>query len=495
LKGFNIFYLEKMKLSEYFQWHKSQSMHSNIKNQIFSRIQKEKTLWMQVNLKLPTKTFFFVSRKIIYGSLATLLILVIFWWLMLDKNDIIDFWSFSVEKHKNLNGVFADYVAEVIEFNWEYSLVRNWSDISNLHELKMIEWWDTVILKEWTDLIFSLSDGAQAKILWPAEFSIIKWKKWYKISIVDWKFFRIYSQNSQSEIDISTPELSIHQDKNQVLDLHIAKENNGDVLVKNVWDDVKLISKKNSKEETILKEKDLVSINQNTDTIDILKDSDLMLTFMDKNDISATFTLSSDKVEWPKIESKDHLKDKIVKKEIGEGSTVEADKEAISERKVTEEQNDSLLEWIIEVISSDTVVTWDLNTTISSELWINTDKQQVPNQTQMKILTTNLNTFFLMNTFEGIYNNRSQQDISKFADRINSISSSFWYTDRASSNLPSIKTTIIGLKNKLENDRYISPSYILQMEKVANWCDELNNPSKQDWDTLISWLPEVLKLK
>jgi len=431
----------------------------------------------------------------------------VFWWLILNKSNIINFWDFSVKKHTDLNGVLADYVAEIIDFNWEYSLVRDWLPISNWQELKLIEWGDTIILNEWTDLIFNLSDGTQAKIIWPAEFSITKRKKWFEISLVDWKFFRIYSPESKSEIDIVTPELLIHQDKNQILDVHIAKEDKGEILVKNSWDNIKLAAK-NNKEETTLMPTDLVSINQNTDTIDILEDSDVMSSFMSKNNISATFTLSTDKVEWPKIEPKTYIKETIAKQpkniereNINKDSTIglsteEFNKETNQEEKIIEDKKDPLLEWIIEIVSSDLVITWNLDVDISSELWINIDNQQVPSQSQMKVLTTNLNSFFLMNTFESIYNgDKAQQNILNFANRINSISSSFWYTDRANPNLSSIKNTILTLKNKLEDNRYISPSYILQMKKIANWCDELSNPTHTDRESLKSVLPEELRLK
>ena len=100
-----------------------------------------------------------------------------------------------------------------------------------------------------------------------------------------------------------------------------------------------------------------------------------------------------------------------------------------------------------------------------------------------------------MNLFESIYRHTdANQNISKFANRINSIASSFGYSDSASADLSSIKTTIQSLKNKLEKDWYISPSYILQMEKVVNWCDELKNPSQADRETLKSDLPLNLRL-
>jgi hypothetical protein len=42
VKGFNIFYLGEMKLSEYFRQQRSQEMPAHIKSELFSRIQKEK---------------------------------------------------------------------------------------------------------------------------------------------------------------------------------------------------------------------------------------------------------------------------------------------------------------------------------------------------------------------------------------------------------------------------------------------------------------------
>jgi hypothetical protein len=113
------------------------------------------------------------------------------------------------------------------------------------------------------------------------------------------------------------------------------------------------------------------------------------------------------------------------------------------------------------------------------------DNKIVPNTEQMDVLKSNLNSFFLMNIFESAYNkDNSSQSVSKLADRINAISSSLGYSTYASSDLTSIKNAVLALKGQIEKDWYISPSYILQMEKVANWCDELSNPSKPDRESL-----------
>ena len=490
MEEFSIFYLGEMRLSEYFEQQKSQAMTSRMKSQLFSRIQKEKVIWTEIftkfSTKLPSKIFFFTSRKIMYASLAAVLVFVVFWWLLLDRNEVIDLWIFSIQKHSNPNLVHADYVAEIIEFDWEYSLERDGVNLP-IQDLKLIEDWDIITLSDWTDLLFNLADWTQSKIVWPAKFSITKWEKWYQVSLINWKFFRIYCPDCTTEIDVITPDLSIHQEKNQALDIHIAKEDNGKLLVKNEWDSITITTTKggdNNKEETKLTSTDLVLVTQGSETIDILNDSDLMSLFMAKNNISATFTISTEKVEWPTIDVKPSNDTLAMNTNTDTKDSQVA--EPIQRIDImAQAEQDPLLEWIIDVISSDLSVTWEIDDIVSLDLWIETDWQQVPNQDQMQSLKNNLNSFFLMNLFESIYNeDKVQQNIWKLANRVNAVASSFGYSDRASADLSNIKSVALTLKSKLESDWYISPSYILQLEKVANWCDELTNPTRETWEEL-----------
>ena len=487
-----------MKLSEYFQQQKSQVMTSRMKSHIFSRIQKEKTIWSEFSVKLPSKIFFFASRKIMYASLAAVLVFVVFGWLLLEKNDVIDFGIFSVQKHITPGGVLADYVAEVVEFNGDCTLQRSWTIIHNFQDLKLIEDGDTITLSEWTDLLFNLTDWTQSKIVWPAEFSITKWEKWYQISITDGKFFRIYCPECVSDIEIVTPDMSIHQEKNQALDVHIAKEDSWKMIVKNDGDAVVVTTKQDdTHKQTELISSELVAIAPNSEKIIISSDSDLMAAFMAKNNISATFTLSTDEVDWPTIQPK-QPKDTLAMKIDHDNIIATWEISSVDEIPVADiaEESNPLLEWIIDVMSSDLVVTWEIDENITVQLWLTSDEgQKVPDTNQMQSLKTNLNSFFLMNLFESIYNGDNvNQNISKFADRINAVASSFGYPDHVSADLSNIKSTILTLKDKLEKDWYISPSYILQMEKVARWCDELKNPSKSDWESLKSDLPINLRL-
>jgi len=102
------------------------------------------------------------------------------------------------------------------------------------------------------------------------------------------------------------PDFSISQEKDQILDLHIAKEENGEMLVKNDGDKI-TVKTKNSENKTEVKQisSELVAINPDSDKINVVEDDEVMLNFMAKNNISATFTLSTEDVQWPTIKSED----------------------------------------------------------------------------------------------------------------------------------------------------------------------------------------------
>ncbi|MBR4634686.1 hypothetical protein IKO50_07250 [bacterium] len=103
-------------------------------------------------------------------------------------------------------------------------------------------------------------------------------------------------------MEIVTPDFSISQEKDQTLDLHIAKEENGEMLVKNDGDKI-TVKTKNSEDKPEVKQvsTELVAINPNSEKINVVEDDEVMFNFMAKNNISATFTLSTEDVQWPEI--------------------------------------------------------------------------------------------------------------------------------------------------------------------------------------------------
>ncbi|MBO7505367.1 hypothetical protein J6T66_04510 [bacterium] len=77
------------------------------------------------------------------------------------------------------------------------------------------------------------------------------------------------------------------------------------MIVKNDGDAVVVTTKQDdTHKQTELISSELVAIAPNSEKIIISSDSDLMAAFMAKNNISATFTLSTDEVDWPTIQPK-----------------------------------------------------------------------------------------------------------------------------------------------------------------------------------------------
>jgi hypothetical protein len=74
------------------------------------------------------------------------------------------------------------------------------------------------------------------------------------------------------------------------------------MLVKNDGDKI-TVKTKNSNNKTEVKQisSELVAINSDTDKINVVEDDEVMLNFMVKNNISATFSLSTENVQWPEI--------------------------------------------------------------------------------------------------------------------------------------------------------------------------------------------------
>lgn len=488
-----------MKLSDYFHQQHEQKLSSQTKNLIFSRIQKEKLLSFDKPSTISSKRFIFAAKKIHYISLASLIVLFVFWWVFFDKIIEKDFWFMQISQWNVSNWVIADYVAEIIDFNWEYSIIHwgetvsyknidSWLSVASENKIS-IENGEIVKMKEWTEMIFTLVDWTQARIDWPAEFSINYENGKYQILINDWKFFRIFCPECESDFEIITSETLIQQEKDQKLDIQIANDW-WDIIVKNDGDPVVISTRKDEKNSSPkILTSETVSIDANLESFDVLDDSDLMSIFKTKNNISWTFTISRDEIQWPQINKESVSKEIVWKTDLKWNPSVktQVDEDLNIEETQNNETNnienekddldrDPILEWIFDVVISDQTDTIQIDNDVIEEFWLVSGWQKIPTENQSQILKSNLNSFFLTNTFEDIYMmEKRQQWILNLAEHINNIAISFWYTDHANADLSSIKTVIHSLKQKLQQDRYIAPSYLSQLDKISNRCDELSS--------------------
>ncbi|MDR0651598.1 MAG: hypothetical protein LBG59_09755 [Candidatus Peribacteria bacterium] len=155
-------------------------------------------------------------------------------------------------------------------------------------------------------------------------------------------------------------------------------------------------------------------------------------------------------------------------------------------------------------------LTGEIDQTIKAELGVQ-DKTKLPSPDQDNILKNSLNSFFLMNNLEKIYiallendTEKAEGNIKDLSTKINTLAKTFEEDNQSEATLKSIKTFALALQASLAKTYYIAPSYLTQLEKIANRCDYLatlsSDPQTADeaqtqWEIFTASLPEPLQLK
>jgi hypothetical protein len=119
------------------------------------------------------------------------------------------------------------------------------------------------------------------------------------------------------------------------------------MLVKNDGDKI-TVKTKNSENKTEVKQvsSELVAIDPDTDKINVVEDNDVMLNFMAKNNISATFTLSVDNVEWPEIKREQKNNVEVVETDVESNNN-----HLVQENKKSEEERTAINENVEETLN------------------------------------------------------------------------------------------------------------------------------------------------
>lgn len=465
-----------MKLREYFIHQQTISLSEEKKLKLFKQIQQKRQ-----EKTLTQKRYFFSYKRISYSFLAFVLVALTFGGIWIERGGYIDNFFFSSQPG-NISSVFAGNIAEIIEFNGEYYIQKGEQTISS----KYITNWDVIHLKEQTEILFTLDDGAKAKIVGPAIFSITKSEdNGYKIILLEGNFLKIYNEKPEINVEIITDDISLFQDKTQILDLQIAKEGK-ELIIKNNGGEVKVSTKKDNKVvETTIK-KEVISIQDND--INILQDSTKFTEILTKNNVSETLSLRENKPKEQNLSS-------------------EGENKPIQEIIV-----DDLFPDISEIIAINNSGsnTWKIDyENISSELGIK-DSIKIPSKEQNEALKQNLNSFFLMSSIEkltkaSLENNEAKinESLSNLSNKLNTISNSFSLEISSPKTLSGIKDTALQLKKELKENFYIVPSQLEQLQIIANRCEYIsqnieklwisNEESKQKWEEIKINLPPQLK--
>jgi hypothetical protein len=143
-----------MNIYHYFAHQKNIQLSDHKKAELFKRI-CQKRLQQRV-----MRRHVFSYKKISYTFMAAALVLLTFGGIMIEKQIDINNLFFSSSKG-NTSSVYAGYIAEIIEFNGEYVIQNGDKTLSSQY----IHNGDTIFLKTGSEMIFTLDDHSQAKIV------------------------------------------------------------------------------------------------------------------------------------------------------------------------------------------------------------------------------------------------------------------------------------------------------------------------------------------
>jgi hypothetical protein len=440
-----------MNLYTYFQHQKTSHLSDQKKAELFQRICQKR---LQQSVR---RQHLFSYKRITYACIAVVFAFFVFGGVMIQKYVNVDNLFFS-STPGNLSSVYAGYIAEIIEFNGEYTIKNNDKILSSQY----IHNGDIICLKTGSEMLLTLNDNSQAKIVGPAEFSISQAQKnTYKILLIQGNFFKIFNETADNDIEIIADDISIQTNKNQTLDLQIAKEGK-EVIIKNDGGATKITTQKNNTkvEKTLTKE--IICIKDHD--INSITDTKTFTDFLSKNNISETLSLSSSS-------QSSGIDSLIVYHEVDKGDSI-SEIELLDPDFVVEE-------WLFADTTGVQFSSGEVNEEIKSDLGLQNEKK-IPSPDQNSVLKTALNSFFLMNNVEKIAkatleNNteKAEEYTKELSSKVHTIAASFGVDKESSATFASIKKFSSELKNTLSETYFIAPSYLTQLEKIADRCDYL----------------------
>jgi hypothetical protein len=456
-----------MNLKDYFIHQHNTHLSNQQKTEIFHRI-------TQKRFEQSVLRRHFSYKRVGYALMAVMLVFVTFGGFWLERNGGVNNLFFS-SNPKNTANVYADYVAEIIEFNGEYTITNGEKSLTSPY--LYIHNDDIINLKAGSELSFNLTDKSYAKIVGPAEFSIIKDKNnGYTIHLMEGKFLKIFNESTETDIDIITDTISIHSAKNQALDIQLAKEgeellikNNGGAAKITVLAPASATSGDTTKiEKTLTGTGELVSIKGNN--INILTDTKLFINVLAKNNISETFSLTTPPASLTSDQS-------------GSGTSTNQTPSEENTPTSTLPKGDITLPELGQILATTTSPNLDIDEKIKSDLVSDIgleNEKKIPTPDQNEVLKNLLNSFFLLNNFESIYTATLKNDAANIQDglqslatKMNTLSESFSLSQTTTPELDAIKEMATTLKDALAEKYYIPASQLNQLTKIANRCEYL----------------------
>ena len=271
-----------MKLQEFFDTQKHISFTDVDKLDLYQNILYKKT--KRPSLK---RSIFVHAKNMVYTMVLAVLILGVYGVYFINNNNLQDYNWFAI-KSNTTNTAQADYIAQVINTKGNFFIEHD----GVLTQTNNIGNGDTILLKQWAELVFEINSGTQSKIIGPAKLIIQKTNTDdYKLNLIYGDFMQMEgnAQKTQS-IELAINDITIkQQDRSKPLNFKFIKNGNNKIVQNNGANII--ITKSNGTDQTTTISKQQVMTIQNNDIKVFANISTFTKAIQEKN-ISQTFTLA-----------------------------------------------------------------------------------------------------------------------------------------------------------------------------------------------------------
>ena len=248
-----------MKIQEYFDRQKQLKLTDieklNLYHDFLSKTQKNKSL---------INRYLIFSKSFAYSFLIFVLLTSIFG-VYFQKNSTVDFgnFGFMISHNDWINTVQANYIAKVVEFQWDYYIENEW----NTYRSSNIASNDTIVLKKWAKLVFNINLWTQAVVVGPAKISLMQDpnnENTYLLTLKEGDYMEIKTLDEslvQENIEIILPDNSKIKNNYKKIDFQLSKIDN-DYAIKNNWDQL-VVTQEDSNKSQNLENKQIISFRDN----------------------------------------------------------------------------------------------------------------------------------------------------------------------------------------------------------------------------------------
>ena len=397
--------------------------------------------------------------------LSLVLIFSFFWIFLWDIPEFNEYRAFWTEKTPSWNYVSADYIAEVLEINWDYIIEKEGKTFQN----SALFDGDIIILKDNAKIIFNINDHIKTEVQWPAKFTINKVSTWkYHLFLMEWNYLKIDSEESDDILQVETDEMVVATEKDEKIALTLTK-NKTRTTLENKWSALVVTDKSEEEEITLEPEKLLTMAPNDITHISDIKDFSSALS----KGWNITYTTS---ITWEVQEQ--------------EKTTTE----------ITYTELEDIISWDVFLTSTEKGVSGVDKESINSDLSYSTDEKIIPTENQLSQITAALNSSFLLWDVKELYIAKHSWDSSAITAayrtilwRVKAVWDACWVTVSLDASASSILAQIAKVEEGMDKYHF-PPTKKNQLITLKNWISYIEgNTLSQNWEEFSAQLPGNLK--